>query len=162
MSTPPQLPERSQIVQRALADAGLTATVREMSGSTRTAADAAATLGCDIGAIGSSLLFLSDGGPVLVVASSKHRVDTDLVGRQLGVHQMTLAPAQQVRDITGQAIGGVAPVGHLTPLRTAIDIDLIHHNPIWVAAGTPNTVVPLTFDELVRVTNGKAVWASSD
>jgi prolyl-tRNA editing enzyme YbaK/EbsC (Cys-tRNA(Pro) deacylase) len=156
------LPERSQVVQRAIADAGLSATVRDLPDSTRTAAEAAAALGCEIGAIGSSLVFLSDGDPVLVMTSGRHRVDTDLLGAQLAASGIEMASAKQVRAITGQAIGGVAPVGHPTSLRTVIDEALSDYETVWTAAGTPHTVVPLTFDELVSLTRGTVLRVAAD
>jgi prolyl-tRNA editing enzyme YbaK/EbsC (Cys-tRNA(Pro) deacylase) len=156
------LPERSQVVQRAIADAGLSATVRDLPDSTRTAAEAAAALGCEIGAIGSSLVFLSDGDPVLVMTSGRHRVDTHLLGAQLAASGIEMASAKQVRAITGQAIGGVAPVGHPTSLRTVIDEALSDYETVWTAAGTPHTVVPLTFDELVSLTRGTVLRVAAD
>ncbi|QUY61198.1 YbaK/EbsC family protein [Gulosibacter molinativorax] len=103
------LPERSQIVQQHLNKAGLAGRVRELPDSTRTAADAASALGCEVGAIASSLLFLADDEPVLVMTSGRHRVDTDQLAQRLGAASVTMAPAKLVREITGQAIGGVSP-----------------------------------------------------
>jgi prolyl-tRNA editing enzyme YbaK/EbsC (Cys-tRNA(Pro) deacylase) len=162
MSEQNPLPERSQVVQRAIADAGLHATVRELPDSTRTAAEAAAALGCEVGAIGSSLIFLSDGEPVLVMTSGRHRVDTDLLATRLAVSRIEMASAKQVRTATGQAIGGVAPVGHPTRLRTVIDEALGDYETIWTAAGTPHTVVALTLDELVALTGGAVVRIAAD
>ncbi|GLY32312.1 YbaK/EbsC family protein [Kineosporia sp. NBRC 101731] len=156
------LPERSRLVQRAIADAGLSATVRELPDSTRTAAEAAAALSCEIGAIGSSLLFLSDGEPVLVMTSGRHRVDTDFLAGQLSASRIEMASAKQVRAITGQAIGGVAPIGHPTQLRTVIDEALSDYETVWTAAGTPHTVVPLTFEELVSLTRGSVLKVAAD
>lgn len=157
-----QLPERSRIVQQRLLDAGLTARVRELPDSTRTAADAAAALRCEVGAIASSLLFLADGEPVLVMTSGRHRVDTDVLAEQLGAATVVMADAKQVRAVTGQAIGGVAPVGHPRPVRTVIDRSLAGYEPLWSAAGTPRTVVPLTFGELAELTEGTQVRVAAD
>ncbi|GAA3614857.1 YbaK/EbsC family protein [Kineosporia mesophila] len=162
MSDPNALPGRSQIVQRAIADAGLGATVRELPDSARTAAEAAAALDCEVGAIGSSLLFLSDGEPVLVMTSGRHRVDTDFLATQLSASSIEMASAKQVRAITGQAIGGVAPIGHPSPVRTVIDEALNDYETIWTAGGTPHTVVPLTFDELVSLTRGSVLKVAAD
>lgn len=157
-----QLPERSRIVQQHLADAGIAARVRELPSSTRTAVEAAEALGCEVGAIASSLLFLADGEPVLVMTSGRHRVDTDMLAGQLGAQSVEMATAKRVREVTGQAIGGVAPVGHPEPLRTVVDGALAEYETIWAAGGTPHTVVPLTFDQLVAVTGGSRVRVAAD
>ncbi|MEU6132267.1 YbaK/EbsC family protein [Saccharopolyspora sp. NPDC047091] len=151
------LPERSRIVQQHLIDAGLTARVRELPDSTRTAAEAAAALGCEVGAIASSLLFQADEEPLLVMTSGRHRVDPGVLADQLGATSIEMATAKQVRAVTGQAIGGVAPVGHPAPVRTVLDEALAEHETVWAAAGTPNTVVPLTVDQLSTLTGGRTV-----
>jgi prolyl-tRNA editing enzyme YbaK/EbsC (Cys-tRNA(Pro) deacylase) len=128
-----------------------------------TAVLAAAALGVDVGAIANSLVFLLDGEPLLVLTSGAHRVDTAWLGEQLG-GTITRASAAQVKEATGQAIGGVAPVGHPAPIRTVIDVALEAHPQLWAAAGVAHTVYPTTFDELVRVTGGTphAVVSSID
>ncbi|MDY0827560.1 YbaK/EbsC family protein [Microbacterium sp. BG28] len=156
------LPERSRIVQQHLTDAGIASQVRELPDSTRTAADAAAALGCEAGAIASSLLFLADDEPVLVMTSGRHRVDTDILAAQLGAATIVMASAKQVRAITGQAIGGVAPVGHPSPIRTVIDTALSDYATIWAAGGTPHTVMPLTFEHLAALTGGSPVRVAAD
>jgi len=156
------LPERSQIVQQHLTDAGLRARVRELPDSTRTAVEAAAALGCEVGAIASSLLFLADGAPLLVMTSGRHRVDTALLAREIGATTIEMANAKQVRAVTGQTIGGVAPVGHPAPVRTVLDRALAVYDTIWTAAGTPHTVVPMTFDQLADLTGGSAVTVATD
>jgi prolyl-tRNA editing enzyme YbaK/EbsC (Cys-tRNA(Pro) deacylase) len=156
-----QLPARSRVVQQHLVDAGLTADVRELPESTRTAAEAAAALGCHVGAIASSLVFLADDEPVLVMTSGRHRVDTALLAANIGAAAVEMATAKQVRDITGQAIGGVAPTGHPAPVRTVIDQALRDYDIIWAAAGTPHTVMPLTFADLVALTGGQVCPVTS-
>ena len=156
------LPERSQIVQRQLDRAGLTARVRELPESTRTAAEAAAALRCDVGAIASSLLFFADGLPLLVMSSGRHRVDTTILATEVGAEAIEMASAKQVREVTGQAVGGVAPIGHPVPVRTVIDRSLASYETVWTAGGTPHTVVPLSFDELTAVTGGEPVAVSVD
>ncbi|WP_406692277.1 YbaK/EbsC family protein [Saccharopolyspora sp. ID03-671] len=157
-----QLPERSRIVQESLIEAGVTAQVRELPDSTRTAAEAASALGCEVGAIASSLVFLADEQPVLVMTSGRHRVDTDLLARNIGADEVRMASAKQVRAATGQAIGGVAPIGHPAPLRTFIDEALDDHPTIWAAAGTPHTIVPLDVDQLVKLTDGEKIRVAAD
>lgn len=156
------LPERSRIVQQHLDDAGLSGRVRELPGSTRTAADAAAALGCEVGAIASSLVFLADGQPVLVMTSGRHRVDTDLLAGRLGVASLTMAPATAVREVTGQAIGGVSPVGHPQRVRTVVDEALRDYDTLWAAGGTPRTVFPLTYADLVAITDGAPIQVAVD
>ena len=157
-----QLPERSRIVQRRLREAGLDASVRELPDSTRTAVDAATALGCGVGAIASSLLFLADGGPLLVMTSGRHRVDMEILATEVGAAAITMASAKQVRSVTGQAIGGVSPVGHPSPVRTVIDVALSAYDTVWVAAGTPHTVVPLSPAELAALTGGPQVRVAGD
>jgi len=154
VSSSQQLPARSRIVQQQLAEAGFTAAVRELPDATRTAAAAAAALGCEVGAIASSLVFLADDEPLLVMTSGRHRVDTALLASRIGAGRLDMATPTQVRAITGQAIGGVAPVGHPAPVRTLVDEALREYEVIWAAAGTPHTVFPLTFAVLVALTKG--------
>ena len=119
-----------------------------------TAPLAAAALGVEVGAIANSLVFWSDGEPLLVMTSGAHRVDTAALAERLGRGKIARATADQVRDATGQAIGGVAPTGLPAPLMTIVDEALAAFPQIWAAGGTPHTVFPLTFDELVHVTGG--------
>lgn len=142
--------------------AGLAAQVRELPDSARTAVEAAAALGCPVGAIGSSLLFLADGEPLLVMTSGRHRVDVGLLTTAVDAESVVMAPAATVREVTGQAIGGVAPVGHPAPVRTVIDAALRDYEVVWTAGGTPHTVMPLSFDELVALTGGTVVIVAED
>jgi len=153
---------RMQEIQRIVAEAGVDTTARELPDSTHTAAQAAAALGTEPGAIASSLLFLAEGEPLLVMTSGRHRVDTALLAGGLGVEELTMATAKQVREITGQPIGGVSPVGHRAPIRTVIDTALADYDPVWSAAGTANSVMPLTFDQLVALTGGETVQVAAD
>ncbi|MCZ8185564.1 MAG: YbaK/EbsC family protein [Beijerinckiaceae bacterium] len=129
--------------------------VLEFEASTRTAADAAAAVGCTVAQIAKSLVFrAASGGAVLVVASGPNRVSEAKVAALLG-EPIGRADATFVRDVTGFAIGGIPPVGHATPLLTLLDETLGRHAEIWAAAGTPNAVFRLTFDDLVRLTGGR-------
>jgi prolyl-tRNA editing enzyme YbaK/EbsC (Cys-tRNA(Pro) deacylase) len=140
-------------VQRALAAAGCTAEVVELTSSARTAAEAAASLGVDVGQIANSLVFVADGEPLLVMTSGANRVDTARVGALLGA-TVGRADPETVRAATGFPIGGVAPVGFPAPVRVLVDEDLLAYDVIWAAAGTPHTVFPTTGAELVRITGG--------
>jgi len=137
-----------------LQDLGATGEPVQLADSARTAAEAAQALGCEAGAIASSLLFTADGEPLLVLTSGAHRVDTELVARLLDVQQVRRADAALVRSATGYAIGGVAPVGHPAPLRTLVDKALAAYDVVWAAAGHPHAVFPTSYDELVRITGG--------
>lgn len=148
------LPARSRLVQEALIAAGLAGEIVVLPGAASTAALAAEALGVEVGAIANSLVFWSDGEPLLVMTSGAHRVDTKALAERLGRGRIERASVDQVREATGQAIGGVAPTGHPTALTTVVDEALAEYSEIWAAGGTPHTVFPLTFDELVRVTGG--------
>ncbi|WP_037627655.1 YbaK/EbsC family protein [Streptomyces aureus] len=148
------LPARSVEVARALAEAGIRGRVRELTDSTRTAAEAAAALGCEVGAIANSLVFVSDGEPVLVLTSGRHKVDTAALAARWGRGPLRRATPEEVRGATGQVIGGVAPVGHPRALPTVVDTALYDYPQVWAAAGTPRTVFPTSADELLRLTGG--------
>ncbi|MFF2953801.1 YbaK/EbsC family protein [Kitasatospora sp. NPDC057965] len=154
MTDDTSLPARSRAVADALAAAGLPGEIRVLPDSARTAAAAAAALGCEVGAIANSLVFVCDGAPLLVMTSGAHRVDTAYLAGELGTGPITRAGAAQVREATGQAIGGVAPVGHPAPLRTVVDTALAGYDLLWAAAGHPHTVVPMTYGELLKLTGG--------
>lgn len=131
--------------------------IRHIPDGARTAAEAAAALGVEVGAIANSLVFVADGVPLLVMTSGGHRVDTVALAERIGVGAIERATPEIVRSATGQAIGGVAPVGHPAPLRTLVDPVLDTFDEIWAAAGHSHAVFPLTFDELVRITGGTVV-----
>lgn len=142
-------------IQAALAEAGLQAKVREFPESTRTAADAAAAIGCSVAQIAKSLIFKGrqSGRSILVVASGANRVEEHKVAALVG-EALEKADAAFVRSATGYAIGGVPPVGHVSPPITVIDEDLLQLDEIWAAAGTPNAVFALTPAALVALTSG--------
>lgn len=129
--------------------------VMEFEVSTRSAAEAAAAIGCTVGQIAKSLVFratLSDRA-VIVITSGTNRVHESLIATQLG-ESIERANAALVRDRTGFAIGGVPPIGHSEPVLIIIDEDLRSFDEIWAAGGTPNAVFRLTFDDLVQLTGG--------
>ncbi len=149
-------PEHPRVaeVERLLRAAGATGEVRHLPDSARTAATAAAQLGIEVGAIANSLVFDVGGAPLLVLTSGAHRVDEARVAALLGVPALARATPDFVRRHTGQAIGGVAPIGHPEPIGTLVDIELARHEQVWAAAGHPHTVFPTTYDELLRLTGG--------
>ena len=129
--------------------------VMEFEASTRSAAEAAAAIGCTVGQIAKSLVFrapVSD-RPVIVITSGTNRVHEPTIATHLG-ETIERANADFVRDRTGFAIGGVPPIGHSEPVLIVIDEDLRSFDEIWAAAGTPNAVFRLTFDDLVQLTGG--------
>ncbi|WP_426569337.1 YbaK/EbsC family protein [Streptomyces canus] len=128
---------------------GLDARIRRFPDETRTAAEAAAAIGCELSQICKSLIFAADGGPVLVLMDGASRVDVELVRRELGVDKVARADAGVVRETTGYAIGGVPPFGHRTRTRVLADRGLLAHDVVWAAAGTPHTVFPMAPAELV-------------
>lgn len=138
----------------ALRAGGATGEVLTLDDSARTASDAASALGVPVGAIVKSLIFAADGSPVLILASGDHQVDTGAVATILGVGRVRRADPDMVRAATGFPIGGVAPVAHPEPLRTLVDRHLESFAVIWAAAGTPDSVFPTTYDELLRLTAG--------
>lgn len=151
------LPRAAANVRTALQSLGVAGEVRELPDSTRTAAEAAAAVGCDVGAIANSLIFMADNAPLLVMTSGAHRVDVRLLASRLGKGTISRAAPEQVRTATGQIIGGVSPVGHPAPIETVVDEALCQYHPIWAAAGTSNSVFPTTFDELVAITSARVV-----
>lgn len=153
-----QLSPSARKVQAALQTKGFSMQVVELPHSTRTAVEAAEAVGCDVAQIVKSLIFKAKRSekPVLVIASGANRVNEKaleaLIGEPLGK-----ADADFVRQQTGFVIGGVPPVGHIQPLPTYIDEDLLALEEIWAAAGTPNAVFKLTPQTLVEMTGGKVV-----
>ena len=143
-------------VRETLARLGATGEIRHLDESARTAKEAADALGIEVGQIASSLIFLANSRPVLVIASGAHRVDTERLSRVLNGAIIDKANATGVRIATGFAIGGVAPVGHPEPLRTVVDTALSQFETVWAAAGHPHCVFPTTYDELLRITGGEA------
>jgi prolyl-tRNA editing enzyme YbaK/EbsC (Cys-tRNA(Pro) deacylase) len=131
--------------------AGLTVEVSRFPAGTRTADDAARAVGCTVDQIVKSIVLRSDDGHVLVLTSGRNRVDYDKVADALGVAGVGRADADGVRAATGFPIGGTAPWGHPAPLPVLCDRDLLAHELVWAAAGTPDTVFPVVPEELVRV-----------
>lgn len=140
-------------VADALAGHGLSPDIVWFDDAVTTAQLAADALGVEVGQIANSLVFTIDDEPILVLTSGAHRVDTEWLGTRLG-GTIRRASKETVKAATGQVIGGVAPVGHPTPVRTIVDVQLADYPVVWAAAGHAKTVFPTTFDELVRITGG--------
>ena len=150
------LSDAARRVQDALLAAGFANTVRELEVAVKTAAAAAEAVGCTPAQIVKSLVFqgASSGVPVLVVASGANRVSEAKLETLLG-EPVRMGPPKFVREVTGYAIGGIPPVGHAQKLDTIVDAHLLTLDGLWAAAGHPNSLFPLTPDELVRMTGGR-------
>ncbi len=137
-----------------LKELGCSGEVTILSDSARTALDAANALGIEVGQVASSIVFkLPNGNPLLVITSGRHRVDTELVAKNLGVEKLHRADADFVKNASGFSIGGVSPVGWVNkPEITLIDQALNDYDVAWAAAGHPHAVYPTAFAELVSVT----------
>jgi len=152
------LSKNAQIVQNALCQKGLEFKVVELSASTRTANEAAATIGCQVGQIIKSILFTTQDNhkPILVLASGVNRVNEKMIEKEIGL-KIIKADAEFTKNITGFPIGGVPPVGHKQIIDTYIDEDLLRFEELWAAAGTPNAVFRLQSADLIKLTDGKIV-----
>ncbi|AZS86735.1 YbaK/EbsC family protein [Streptomyces griseoviridis] len=131
--------------------------VRRFPEATRTAAEAAAAVGCELSQICKSLIFAADGVPVLVLMDGASRVDVERVRAELGAAKVTRPKADVVREATGYAIGGVPPFGHATRTRVLADRSLLEHDVVWAAAGTPHSVFPIEPKELIAQAGGVLV-----
>jgi prolyl-tRNA editing enzyme YbaK/EbsC (Cys-tRNA(Pro) deacylase) len=140
----------------ALAEYGLTGEVHVLSDSARTAQEAATALEIEVGQIASSLIFkLPDDSPLLIITSGRHRVDTDLVAKKLGIEKLGRVDADYVKEKSGFSIGGVAPIGWVSPAMILIDQALNDYEIVWAAAGHPHAVYPTTYDELIQCTGAQ-------
>ena len=143
-------------VSAALLEHGCNGQIKVLSDSARTAAEAAAALGIEVGQIASSLIFkLPDGSPLLIITSGRHRVDTDLVASNLGIEKLGRVDADYVKEQSGFSIGGVAPIGWVSPATILIDLALNDYDIVWAAAGHPHAVYPTSFTELLAITSAK-------
>ena len=145
-------------IQNILREFGSDYKVIEFTESTRTAQEAADRVGCQLGQIVKSLIFegRSSNKGILVLTSGLNRVDENKISQYAG-ESIGRADPEFVRTVTGFAIGGVPPVGHVQPLKTYIDEDLFQYTDVWAAAGTPNAVFQLPASDLVKITSGKVV-----
>ena len=141
----------------AAAAAGLRIEVREFPEGTKTAADAAAAIGCAVAAIVKSLVFLVDGAAVVALVPGDRRLDTAALAAVAGGVAVGRADLDTVRRATGYAAGGTPPFAHATSLRVFADLALERHDPLWAAAGTPTTVFPISPEDLDRLVS--PVWA---
>lgn len=151
-----ELSHRAKCVQEFLFARGFSFEVKELPGSTRTAQEAADSIGCAVSQIAKSLVFKEKktDRPVLVIASGSNRVDLKKIQKSTGL-RLGKADGNFVKERIGFAIGGVPPVGHNEPLETLLDRDLKEYETIWAAAGTPFAVFQLKPVDLEPLTQGK-------
>ena len=142
---------------KAASDLGVKGEVTVLSETARTAVDAANGLGIEVGQIASSLIFkLPSGNPLLIITSGRHRVDTDLVAKNLGIPELGRADANYVKEVSGYSVGGVAPLGWITPPeQILIDHALNDYEVVWAASGHPHAVYPTTYAELIQCTGAQ-------
>lgn len=140
-----------------LRELGIEGPFLEFDVSTKTAQDAAAAIGCAVGAIASSLVFVLDDEPIVILKSGAFRVDLDEFVELVGGQTIRRATAEEVRQATGQVIGGVSPIGWPGELRVFVDEHLGTYDQLWAACGTPNAVFATSLDELIRLTSGQLI-----
>ena len=151
------MPRSDDRFASAAAALGLTLEIHRFPQGTRTAVDAARAVGCELGQIVKSLVFVADGEPFLALTSGANRADPERLAATLGARDVRPASADEARAATGFAIGGTPPFGHPTTLRVLVDRDLLGHDVVWAAAGTPDSVFPIPPSDLVRVSRADPV-----
>jgi len=136
---------------------GVKGEVTILAETARTAIDAANGLGIEVGQIASSLIFqLPSGNPLLIITSGRHRVDTELVAKNLGIPELGRADANYVKEVSGYSVGGVSPIGWITkPEITLIDETLNDYDVVWAASGHPHAVYPTSYTELISCTSAQ-------
>jgi prolyl-tRNA editing enzyme YbaK/EbsC (Cys-tRNA(Pro) deacylase) len=156
------LPRSSRRVRDALVALDLPADIHRLADSTRTAPEAAAAVGCELGAIVKSLVFrgATSGEPLLALVSGSNRADEALVAEAVG-EAVERPDAAYVREATGYSIGGIPPVGHPTPVRVVVDEDLLRFETVWAAAGNPHAVFPVAPSALVEATGARVTRLAS-
>jgi prolyl-tRNA editing enzyme YbaK/EbsC (Cys-tRNA(Pro) deacylase) len=153
MSEIDELHPSARRVAEALVARGVTGPFIEFTASTKSAADAARALECEVGAIASCLVFMLDDAPVVIIKSGASRVDTKRFAELASGDVVRQATPDEVRAATGQPIGGVSPINWPEDLRVFIDDQLERHTQLWAACGTPNAVFATTFTELKTLTD---------
>ena len=144
-------------VTAAARDAGLEISVQRFPEGTRTAADAARAVGCEVAQIVKSLVFIAGEAPVVALVSGANRVDLDRLAVAMGGAPARRADGDEARRLTGYAIGGVPPFGHDGPVTVLVDPDLMRHELLWAAAGLPDAVFAVRPEDLLRVSGGRVV-----
>jgi prolyl-tRNA editing enzyme YbaK/EbsC (Cys-tRNA(Pro) deacylase) len=149
------MPRAIERFEGAAAAAGLAIEITRFPKGTRTAGAAAEAVGCEIGQIVKSLVFMADDRPFLALTSGSNRADPRRLADLLGAGEVRRADPEEAREATGYAIGGTPPFGHTRSVPVLVDRDLLSYEVIWAAAGTPDSVFPITPDRLLRATGGR-------
>jgi prolyl-tRNA editing enzyme YbaK/EbsC (Cys-tRNA(Pro) deacylase) len=147
-----------QRVQGFMKELGMKGEITALADSARTAKEAADALGIEVGQVASSIVFkLDDGSPLLVITSGRHKVDTELVAKELNQSKLHRVDADYVKEKSGFSIGGVSPIGWVSEATILIDLALNDYDVVWAAAGHPHSVLPTTYAELITCTGAKAM-----
>ena len=142
-----------QRVQSLMKELGMSGEITALADSARTAKEAADALGIEVGQVASSIVFkLDDESPLLVITSGRHKVDTDLVAKNLSQSKLHRVDADYVKEKSGFSIGGVSPIGWVSDATVLIDLALDDYEVVWAAAGHPHSVFPTTYAELIACT----------
>jgi prolyl-tRNA editing enzyme YbaK/EbsC (Cys-tRNA(Pro) deacylase) len=150
------MPSRAvQRFEREAQERGLSLEVHEFPQGTKTAEAAARAVGCEVGQIVKSLVFMADAQPFVALTSGANRADTDRLAEALGVEAVRRADPDEARQATGFAIGGTPPFGYPQPVRVLMDRDLLGYEVVWAAAGTPQAVFPIAPDQLVQASGAE-------
>lgn len=148
-------PRATEFREQARDRYGFDPAVQEFPEGTKTAADAAAAVGCDVSQIASSIVVETDAGLAVVVTSGANRVDMDAVAAEVGVSSAEMADADRIDEVIGWSIGGVPPFCHASDVPVLLDETLLDHERVWAAAGTPEAVFPLSPVELRELSGGR-------
>jgi prolyl-tRNA editing enzyme YbaK/EbsC (Cys-tRNA(Pro) deacylase) len=146
----------------AAADAGLELRVQRFPEGTRSAADAARAVGCEVGQIVKSLVFMADGAPVLAMVSGAHQLDPERLAAAVGASEVRRATGDEARLATGYAIGGVPPIGLATGIPVLVDRHLLEHEVVWAAAGLPDAVFAADPRRLAGATGAREADLAAD
>ena len=149
------LPEATRRLLESAEQIGLSLDIHHFPEGTRTSADAAAAVGCELSAIAKSLVFMADEEPVVAILSGDHRLDPRKLAAAAGAARARRASLEEARAATGYAAGGTPAFGYPRPLAVFLDKGLGRHEEVWSAAGTPTTVYPIRLAELVRATGAR-------
>ena len=149
-------------VVAAAREAGLEIAVQRFPEGTRTAADAARAVGCEVGQIVKSLVFVADETPIVTLVSGANRVDLDRLAAAAGAGAVRKADGDEARAATGFPIGGVPPFGHTGAVAVLVDDDLMAHATLWAAAGLPDAVFAIAPDDLLRISGGRRADLAED
>jgi prolyl-tRNA editing enzyme YbaK/EbsC (Cys-tRNA(Pro) deacylase) len=145
------LPDATDRFVKSATELGLAISIHQFPEGTKTSAEAAAAVGCELSAIAKSIVFMADEQPVVAILPGDRRLDPDKLGRVVGARSVRRASLDEAREATGFAAGGTPAFGYPGPIPVYLDTGLRRHEEVWSAAGTPTTVYPVPLTELIRV-----------